>query len=264
MSDLFSNISQALQEKMSRRVAETRSGRIDFYLSDWDVIGDHEARILVGYKKDFGAPRAGQIDEWVLSSFNGQLRVAMESLRNYPDLEAVSAIVVRNFHTLPYEYSAEMIPVSASADGTERYQDDQSRVWEAMAADNGNRFLVRIAKDDVAGILAERQRKMRGASLAHKRPRLSQITAGISAPEVGDQVVYLERGIKQFGQVTHVGETVIHVHSNGEDITVPSGSVIAVTQKSAASEKESAQRLVDFFTQAYGDKEFANKLVRGK
>lgn len=261
MSDLLSNISKALSEKMARRVAETKSGRFDFYLSDWEVIGDHEAKILVGYKRDFGVPRPGQLDEWAINSFNGKLRVAMESLRNYPQLEAVSAIVVRNFHTLPFDYSEGMIPVSAAADGTERFQDDDSRIWEALQSDDGGKFLVRIARDDIASILAERQRKIRGASFSHKRPRLSQITAGISAPEIGDQIVFLERGIKQFGQVTHVGETVVHVHANGEDLVVPNGSVIAVQAKSAASDKESDKKLIEFFTKQYGSREFAKKLV---
>ena len=260
MSDFLSNIERRLNRRFSERVASTRSGRPDFYLSDWEVVDDHSAKVLIGYNRNFGVPRSSQVDQWVISTFNSELRLALESLRNHPRLDAVVGIVVRQPELAPPEYAERMAPIHASATGTERYVDDDNRIWEAMADDNGNKFLVRIARDDIAAILTERQRKIRQGT-AHRRPRLEHLRqAGSMSYDVGDRVMYIDRGIRQFGEVVHVGEKVIHVKNNDEKVVVALGDVIDITEKSPAAEKESQARLIAFWTQIYGDPDFAKKL----
>lgn len=253
-------------QRMNKRVANTRSGRFDLRLSDYDVLDERDATILVTYEKGLGTPKRSQLDEWVTSSFNGQLILDIKSTRVHPDANAVVAIARKNEIRRPAEHTADMIVVSAS-----RYMDDDKAIWEVRSGSNGDRYLVRVSKDDIEAILRERQIDERTASI-HHRVRLSDIrTAGVSDLEVGDRIAYMGvGGILQRGEVTHVSEDMVHVRAPGNSTStaashpadkVKKEKVIYVYEKSPKSQKAHDRFLVDFFTKAYGDSDFARKLV---
>lgn len=261
MSNVIKSMEERLGARLTKRVADTRSGRPDFYLADWEVVDDHSAKVLIGYNKRFGAPRASQVDQWVSSTFEGQMRLALESVRGHAYMEAVSGVLVRQPELLPARYSDRMIPVHASEQGIKRFADDAHRIWEAMTDDSGNPFLVRIARDDVAAILEARQRRFK-QGFAHHRPRLSDLRqAGVLDYEVGDTVTYLDGGVRQFGEVQHVGADNVRVATNGQTTVVPRGHVVDIVQKSLAATRRSQQEYIDIWTKMYGDKDFARKLV---
>ena len=259
------DIISKFNERMNKRVASTRSGRFDLRLSDYDVLDDREATILVTYDKGLGIPKRSQLDEWVTSSFNGQMLLDVKSTRVHPEVNAVVAIARKNEIRRPIEHTAELLVV-----GKDRYRDDSQAVWEVHSNDNGDRYLVRVAKDDIEAILRERQTDERTASI-HHRVRLSDIrTAGITDLEVGDRVAYMcKGGILQRGEITHVSDDMIHVRAPGNSTnaaTHPSDKVkkekvVYVYEKSPKSQKAHDRFLVDFFTKAYGDAEFARKFV---
>jgi len=260
------DIISRFNERITRRVASTRSGRFDLRLSDYEVLDDRDATILVTYNQGLGFPKRSQLDEWVTSSFNGQILLDIESTRLHSEDNAIVAMVHKNEIKRPIEHTASMLVVSGS-----RYMDNDQVIWEVRSNDSGDRYLVRIAKDDIEAILRERQVDERTASI-HHRVRLSDIhTAGISDLEVGDRIAYMGKGgILQRGEVTHVSDEMIHVRAPGNSTVATSSGpgdkvkkekVIYVYEKSPKSKKSQERFLVDFFTKAYGDADFARKLV---
>ena len=142
--NLPTDIISKFNERMNKRVASTRSGRFDLRLSDYDVMDERDATILVTYDKGLGVPKRSQLDEWVTASFNGQMILDLKSTRVHPEVNAIVAIVHKNEIKRPVEHTASMIVVSDS-----RYMDDTQAIWEVRKGENGERYLVRIAKDDI-------------------------------------------------------------------------------------------------------------------
>jgi hypothetical protein len=260
MKDINSTIEKRLGQALQQRTASVRSGRFDLRLSDFKVSNSkREARVLVTYEKNLGTPTRKQLDEWVTASTHGRLILELESPRHYKDYGAIVAMVRSNELRRPLKHSQQMVKGAAN-----QYMDKDKSVWEVQQSSSGERFLVRVADDDMDEILKARQRYERTASL-HKRLRLADIKEAVSEMplDVGDRISYMHRGILQRGEVTHVGEDgLIHVRKAAQDVLkVPRENVVDIFEKSPQAQKDRKQFLVDFFTRAYGDPEFAKTLV---
>jgi len=257
MSDFITKkMEEKLQKKLSQRVANTRSGRWDLKLSDYEVLSGREARIMVAYTKEMGCPKRSQMDEWVNASFNGNMRLVLESLRNYPDHHVVTAVACRHQRLRPYSDSANMLRTSST-----QFMDDEKVIWEVMSNKDGERYLSRASKDDLDEILRERQVRERTASLHHRLRLADLVTAGIYNMEPGDKVTFNYEGILQQGEVTKVGKENVTIKSNGKGVTVDLYAVVDVYERSPKKEASKDKDLEKFFTDAYGSKEFAKKLV---
>lgn len=258
MSNIQKDIFSRFEKKIAERVANTRSGRFDFRLSDYEVLpGKREARILVAYAQELGTPKLQQLDEWVTSSFGGRLVLELETPRVHADARAVVALVRTNEVLRPEEHKTRMIVASPN-----RYLDRDKSVWEVRKNDAGDRFLVRVADDDMEEILRERQARERTASL-HHRLRLADVRQASGNPEVevGDRVSYMFRGILQKGEITHVGDDLVHVKVAQDTRKIPKENVVDIFEKSPEAKKDQTSFLVRFFTEAYGDPNFAKTFV---
>ena len=257
MSDFtFSNMEARLQQKLAERTAKTRSGRWDLKLADYEVLNGHEARIMVAYDRSQGFPKRTQMDEWVSSSFNTNVRVVLETLRNYPDVNVVTAVVARNQRLRPVKDAQNMLRTSAT-----QYIDDEKVIWEVRSNGNGERYLSRATKDDLEEILGERQRRERTASLHHRLRLADLVTAGIHNLEPGDKVRFSYDGIMQQGEVSKVGNDNVTIKTSGKPVTVDVLAVVDVYEKSPKAQAEQDKFLKEFFEKAYGSKDFANALV---
>jgi preprotein translocase subunit YajC len=246
----------ALQQRLANRTANARSGRWDLRLADFELMSGREARVMVAYEGSMGCPKRSQMDEWVHASFNGNMRVVLETLRNYPDSEVVTAVVTRNQRLRPFEDSKGMLQTAAT-----QFIDGEKVIWEVLSNRDGERYLSRATKDDLEQILAERQSRERTASV-HHRLRLAELhTAGIHNLEPGDKVRFSYEGIMQQGEVSKVGKDNVTIKTSGKPVTVDVLAVVDVYEKSPKAQAQQDKELKEFFERAYGSKEFANKLV---
>jgi len=257
MSDYKNDIAARLSERLQQRVASTRSGRFDLKLADYAITSPHEARVMVAFTSEMGQPKRSELDQWVTSSFNGNVSLTLETLRLYPDLNVVTAFVRKNRRYRPLEDTKKYRMASV---GKNQYMDDEKVIWEVMS--NGDeRFLARAEKDDLEEIMRVRLSRERTASM-HHRLRLSDIvTAGINSLESGDRVSFSYEGILQQGEVSNVGKDTVTIKANGKSVTVDRLAVVDVTEKAPKAQAEQKRFLEDFFTRAYGDKAFAKELV---
>lgn len=255
MSDFKNDIASRLSQRLSARVANTRSGRFDLKLLDYAVTSPHEARIMVAFTKEMGQPRRSELDQWTTSSFNGNVSLTLETLRLYPELDVVTAFVKKNRRYRPADDAGMMLAV-----GNAKYMDDEKVIWEVLTRD-GNRFLARTEQDDLDEIMRERMTHERTASVHHRLRLADLVTAGINSLEVGDRVRFSYEGILQQGEVSKVGKDNVTIKSNGKSLTVDRLAVVDVEEKAPKAKAEQKRFLEDFFTRAYGDKAFAKELV---
>jgi len=257
MSDFIKNdIAARLSQRLTARVAGTRSGRFDLKLTDYEVSSPIEARIMVAYSKEMGFPKRAEIDEWATSSFNGNVRLVLETLRNYPELNVVTAFVGKNRTYRPLTASKGMMVV-----GKAKFLDSDKTVWEVTTTRDGERFLARAEKDDLEEILKLRMTKERTATVHHRLRLADLVTAGIHNLDPGDRVRFSYEGILQQGGVSTVGKDNVTIKANGQSLTVDRLAVVDVYEKSQKSKAEQDAYLKKIFTEMYGDEAFANALV---
>jgi len=255
-NDILSRLSQGLKEKIASSPTG-KSGRSDLYLADWEQVGPAEARVLIGYSSHYPMPTRMQVTRWVVSSFNGLLDLKLETLKNHQEESAVSAIVAGTLQQkAPLEFAKDMVPV-----GGDRYASADETIW-AVVEQDGQKFLVREATEDITAILDQRSKHVKGGMGAWSTPSFSTITAGITQLEVGDRVRFYMNNIVQQGTIKSVAPNVVKIEVNGDTTPVPPAAVFSVEEKSPAAKKDKIKSLVDFFTKAYGDKSFAQKLVK--
>jgi hypothetical protein len=250
-------------KRMATEVTSTRCGRIDLQMTDFDPVSPTEATVMLEYSRQSGVPKRTQVAEWVTSSFNGLLRADVETLLHYPDLSAVTAQVRVAGLQMPMDdkFLGRMMRC-----GSAEYMDADSAVWEVREGDTG-KYLVRKSADNIENLLAERLERMKVGSLHHAPKLRHVVTAGISDPNVGDHVEFLDpkdEMARKYGKVTKVTSDKVTISAKGESITTDKMNLIAVTKESPQSEKERKQMEKDFYAEYYfsGDTALAAKLVK--
>jgi hypothetical protein len=248
-----------LRKRMAQHSAQTRCGRVDLQMIDYELLGPQEAEILIQYTRGAGVPRIAQVAEWV-ASFPGGCRLVNETVTNYPEHNVLRATLNKASLSMPYDkkYTTAMMKV-----GSNQFMDTHEAIWEVKAGDNGDKFLLRVSEEDLDGILSERLSRLQHGSTQHLPKLAHLVTAGISNPEVGDQIEYYDEVLgRRFGKVTKVTADDVMISADGESAEVARGDIIAVSRKSPKAVQERRAEEKDFYSRAYGDAGFAKKLVR--
>ncbi len=262
-NSLMGRLTKRLRERVASPSTKGQTtepiDRFDIVLWDHEVIGPHEARILLGFSESLGVPNRADVEQFVVANFGGSLRTVMETLRHHVDENLITATVVKIPQVRPESHAETMIRT-----GKNTFMDQREKIWEIRKTDNGDVFLARIEKEDIDELLKRKEQTSHTASY-NRRPRLANLrTAGITDLAVGDRVSFINGGGVQYGKITKVTEDNVTISADGQLFTLPKTSVIQVREESPATKKEHDKFLVDFFTQAYGDEGFAKKLVQSK
>jgi hypothetical protein len=199
-----------------------------------------------------------QTSEWVTSTFNGHFRLAMESVRNHPEMNCLTAIISENVPMLPAYRKAGMAAIGAA-----RYMDGERHVWEIQKNEKGDDFLIRVATDDMDAILKERVSRQR--SNRYARVTMGSLkTAGIANPDVGDRVVYFDKGLQQQGELVGVGKDNVKIKVRDEVKTIARSNLVDIVSKSPEAKKKQQEDLKQFWLDCYGDEGFVSDLMKGK
>lgn len=175
MSSTGNRILSNFSTRMADYATETRCGRVNLKMTDYEMLSPDEATILLQYTRGAGVPKRTQIAEWVTASWNGALRVAGESILHYPDQQLITANLRSTNLQMPMDerFVGRMMRVGSS------YIDSDEAIWEVRENDTG-KYLVRKTADNVETLLEERVNRMKLGS-THHLPKLAHlVTAGIA------------------------------------------------------------------------------------
>lgn len=257
MSDVAKKMTAMLRERIERHERNTRCGRVDMELADYDLIGPHDAKIMIEYSRERGTPTASQVNEWVTASFNGHFRLNLATLRDHPELGALTGIIRENQVPMPIEKSASMLRI-----GGGKFVDAQENTWAVEEAEDGQKFLVRASDAKIEDILEERIKRQRDGRYA--RLNLAMVrTAGTASLEVGDTVLYSEPGggqLQKVGELSAVSAKTVSI--KGREGSIPRSYVVDVIDKNAAAKAKQKKYLSDFWAEHLfaGDKSIAKKM----
>lgn len=263
---MSTNIGNRILRNFEKRIAKdainTRCGRVDLQMTDFEMLSPTEAAIMLEYNRGVGTPRKAQVGEWVTAAWKGDLRVEGNSILHYPDLNVVTATIVPTTLAMPMNKRlvSGMLRVGAAA-----YMDAHESIWEVREGDKG-KYLLRVSQDNVEDLLTERLNRMTVGSLHHS-PKFSHIiTAGISDPSVGDHVEFLDTKTmtRKYGKVTKVSKDNVTISVGNESVTTDRQNLIAVTKQSPQSIAEDKKMQEEFYAEYLfsGDHALARKLMK--
>jgi hypothetical protein len=252
------NIGQDMLRRLQAKIEDAErgpqcGGRVDLNITDYEMLGNGNARVMMEYVAERGVPKQAQVRDWIRSALKGRFKLALSSVKSFQDLNVVTAVVQHQVDPHPIWYADKMIHL-----GCNRYIDEDKSVWEMKQSDSGDKFLVRTSGgDDVEAILKERTRRQRVGFTP--RPTLDMVReATYSKLDTGDKVRYLDTtGMQQIGKITSVGQDTVKIDSQ----TIDKSLVIDIEEKSPSAEKKEKKELRKIFEQMYGDKGIAEGLT---
>jgi len=247
MSNFGRLVSERLASKIQEHEKQSRCGRIDLVLADYHVASPTDAKIMVEYSRERGKPSPSQVGKWVVASFDGQLQLNIKTLRDHPEIGAVTAMVHSNYLPQPVSRTASMVKIAGN-----RYMDKNENVWAVQESEDGGKFLVRASDEDIAAILEERVTRQREGRYASTSVDLGMLkTAGIAELAVGDEVLYIEPGniMQKTGTISSVGKDQVSI--KGASGPIPRSLVVDVVDKNATDKKKMEKDIADMLVEYY-------------
>jgi hypothetical protein len=259
MSDpsIIQKMAANLRKKIESDERNTRCGRIDMELADYEMVGPHDAKIMIEYSRERGAPTATQVNECVTASFNGHFRLNLATLRDHPEIGAMTGIMRENQIPMQFERSASMLKIGGS-----QFLDKDKNTWAVEETDDGQKFLVRANDVNIEDMLEERISRQRDGRYA--RLSLGMVrTAGVYNLEVGDTVLYTEPAggqLQKVGELSSVSKQTVSI--KGREGSLPRSYVVDIIDKNPATKAKQQEKLINFWAENLfaGDKSIAKKM----
>lgn len=248
----------SLEKKLSQDVGY----RVDLHLADARRINKTVAHFMVGF--DGETPTADDIQEWFIRKFDAKMLPNMSTARVYDSQKVVT--VVAQLHSITREVGdikrRGMVPVIA---GTTYLDVALDETWEVRDGGNGEKVLYRKNKDDIMALVQAR----RDAMLDSGKKTFASVAQGsnmlkfLAILSKGDDVkVYCDGKIMD-AEILAADEAKVKVKlASGKVEELPRGNVIEVVNSGAAKEKAMKEQAEEYFSQAYGDPDYAKALVK--
>lgn len=268
-----SNQSGHMLFKAADRLASRQGSRIDLRFADARPRGKASADFLVRYNPGNGVPTRTEIAAFITKQFDGRLTPQTmldhgQVSRDHAVLH-VSADVHRDRLSVDHLEADKASYRDIDGRGVRFLHTKTAQVWNVEKGADGTPVLFREEEDDLEDLV----RSARKARLTTAMPGCTfdqiGLTAGANVYDVGDTVAYHCQGTRCTGRVTNIdrgvsGNTKLHVENaqTGTLDTIPEGLVLECITKAPGVAGAEKGKLMDYYSKMYGDRSFAEKLVR--
>jgi hypothetical protein len=252
-------------DRIGARMADALSSRVgyrsDFSLCDHRMAGPSLALVAVAYDPGVGKPNTQDIQDFVFRAFDGRLMPHMASTRLHPERKAfvtrVSSVRISREH--------KDIEKMMSLGGNRFIEASTKEIWEVE--DNGGVLaLYRVAEEDLETLLNERRGRQRFANARVSLDSLVEPGKVLATP--GAQVLfYSEMGEEKVATVMSEaderGNVGVRVTGQKADLRIHENQIHEMLT-TAELDADTKKKLKDYFTEAFGDAEYAQDLVTAK
>jgi len=135
--------------------------------------------------------------------------------------------------------------------------------WEVQERE-GNKVLVRKVKDDIIALVNARKKTMLDSYSTKTFASLvngDNITRYLAILDKGDYVRVLVNEKVIEAEVVSVKNDDVKVKYKGGTTSVPRQNVLEIVGKNPAQVEKQEKEMIDYFSKAYGDEEYAEDLV---
>lgn len=250
-----------MSNRIAARFTEVRAAttglRSDLRITDSvEIEPESTYRIVLSYERGLGAPKLGDVRQFITASFEGKLVPNMATARIHDTgrHHGVSLVVESRKITRPYSDRKSMIPVVANTMFMDTVMKEN---WTVKRDENGSQHLECTRDENIGRLIGQ------SISASVNHPGLmfgDETVAGACCPETGDVVQFYAENAQRQGTVMSVkGEDVRISEADGNTFIVPMASVISVITKNPKSEQEAVNEQANFYAQFLG-KDFAKQM----
>lgn len=248
------SISDKLFEKYNRKAAEI-GYRTDLYISDIRKHSISTASMLLTYNPNIGELSGEDIGNYFRRHYNCKVSPILATAKSHkPGVLSVIAEVVTKKR--PYHDSQKMMAVGSAA----FIDTSLDETYTVKKTNNGTKYLAKVSQDDIASIIAERNKRM--AVSASSNITFDEVTAGVAIVDKGDKVKVFYDDKILIGTITDVIGSKVNIKTDGMGkITTEKTAILEMLKKSPAAVKKYKDSEIEFYTKMYGDEKFAKELV---
>jgi len=240
-----------MYDRIHEKLVAVKGHRIDMYLADFKVVSDTAADLLIPFQGK--APTVADVRDFVQTNFNNQLVPQTATMRILPDHRAVMLVAELSTGLRPTVDADRMTPITAGL-----YLDTATdEMWAVESSEDGKQHLKRRSNTNVAQLLKERQSRM---PIKAGVLKIGDVVTANAQPIAGSIVSWYEAGRLEQGKVTNTmaNSCRVLVGENSAK-TISYKSIVQVT---AELSKEDETKLTEYFTKAWGSKNYAQKFFK--
>lgn len=256
------SIQKALAKRLDSKIQEQVGHRVDLSVSDFYKMSPTSARFMLEFNSD-KKPVSEEITDFFIRQYNGKVVPDLATAKLIPSESVIVVVASMVNYNRPITDSSKMKQVIA---GYSYFDEKLQESWDVKEV-NGQKVLSRKMKEDIGSIVEARRKVMMNKTTKKTFASLKATASNIrevALVDVGDLVIAYCNG-RQFEncEVTKVGASNIELKYGDKALKVDKSAVLEVTAKSETVAAQDDQKLIDYFTKAYGSEEYAKKLVKG-
>ena len=258
---LTDRLAKSLNKRMATKVGVSRA---DLNLVSFKKIDKYAIMVAFCYDTTSGPIRRQHLNQYITANF-GNYQPVVDTIRRDDDNGLFSIVITAPKYTKPI---SEVTAMATIIEGIS-YCDTQLRdTWEVAKNPDGSKYLIRQEADDLSNIIAERAYRLSNKialSSKHNQAVAALLTPNISGIEKGDRVKFFYQGELLEGETSSFGANTIVINPDGKDyvMEIPINNVTTLVRKSNVNKQAKKAKEIQYFTDAYGDSDYARQLVNG-
>lgn len=246
----------SLEKKLSKAVGH----RADLQYADARRINTTTAHFMLAYT-DENPPSSNDIAEFFVRKYNAKITPFMSTAKVYKAQKVITVVAQVLSITRDINDVRKLTPV---IEGAVYLDVPLQETWE-ISEREGRKVLVRKVKDDVMALVAARKKSMMDSYSNTTFASLvkgDNITRFLNVIDKGDYVRVLIEDKVVDAEVLSASDANVRIKYSGGTVSVPRHNVLEVTAKSPALVEKQEKKMVDYFSEAYGDEKYAEKLIK--
>lgn len=248
--------SKAIANKLAGKIQEQVGHRVDMSVTDSLKCSPTAARFMIEFEGR--QPSTAEVSDFFIRQFGGKVIPDMSTAKVSPADSVL--VVVANMVSInrPIDDAKKMKTVIA---GYTYFDENLQDTWEVKKV-NGQPVLARKLKDDISAIVEARRKRMEqvGSKKTFASVQAtSKLIRMIAHVEKGDIVkAYYMGKTLDSAEVVEASSDRIKLKHNNETYLVERPAILEVQVKANV---ENESQLVEYYSKAYGDPEYAKKMV---
>jgi len=246
---------------LEKKISASVGYRADLQFADAKRINNTTAHFMLAYAGE--TPSSEDIGQFFIRHYTAKVTPFLSTAKVY-DSKKVITVVGQLLNITREVVDIDRRGMKAVISGSVYLDVPLKEIWE-ITERNGQKVLVRKMKDDIMALVQASKEAMmdsRPQSLSFAAMAKGNLMKYLSLLEKGDKVRILLDDKMVDADVLAVTDAEVKVKTAGGMSTVPRQNVLELLSKNAASDAKTEQEAVKYYTEAYGDEEYAKQLVK--
>lgn len=252
------SISTKIFANTKKVLAQKGNIRQDLAISDYKMLDDSHANILIAYTEEI--PTVREISNFVVAKYEGKVFPLLETACNYGECKCVSITCTPPTIKRSLDDKSSMMKITAS---TFLDVKDKSEWKVEKNPSTGVSYLARALVEDFEKIISARKARIGSSMAVTASAKFNVVEASYLSANEDDYVKFFD-GMMRVGTVRSVepdGKTIKIMDDDGELFVVDRSSIIEIIRKDPDEVEKMNNDMEGFYAEFLG-KKYASELFK--